>query len=386
MEFATRAIRVGQAPDPTTGAVVSPIYPSVTYAFKEIGKPSAFEYSRSANPTRSALEECLASLEEAKHGLAFASGLAACDAVLSILRPGDHVVSATQIYGGTYRLFEEVYKPHGIEFTYVEGEDPAAFKRALTPRTRLAWIESPTNPLLKLVDIRAVAEICRAQGTALVVDNTFASPYFQQPLKLGAELVVHSTTKYLGGHSDVLGGAILTNNPELHAAFQFHQNAAGAVLGPFDCWLTLRGVKTLAVRMRQHEQNAQQIAEFLAGHPLVKRAIYPGLASHPQHELAKAQMSGFGAIVTFELAGGREVANEFVKALKLFIFAESLGGVESLACHPATMSHATMSEAERAALGISEGTIRLSVGIEDGGDLVADLAQALEATRTALAD
>jgi len=379
MHFATKAIRVGQAPDPATGAVVVPIHQSVTYAFHEIGMPSPYEYSRSANPTRTALESCLAALEDAAHGLAFGSGLAACDAVLSILRPGDHVVSASQIYGGTFRLFEEIYKPRGVRFTYVEGEDPGNFARALTPETKLVWVESPTNPLLKLVDLRAVARLCAAHGSKLVVDNTFASPYLQQPLALGAQVVVHSTTKYLSGHSDVLGGAVLVNDEELYKAFHFYQNSAGAVPGPMDCWLTLRGVKTLAVRMRQHTQNAQRIAEHLAGHPRVQGVVYPGLASHPQHKLAREQMSGYGAIVTFELEGGREAANAFVRRLKIFIFAESLGGVESLVCHPATMSHATLSEAERAALGITEGTIRLSVGIEDERDLIEDLDQALAA-------
>lgn len=381
MHLATRAIRAGQAADPSTGAVVVPIYPAVTYAFKEIGVPNAFEYSRSANPTRAALETCLAALEEAGHGLVFGSGMAACDAVLSILRPGDHVVSASQIYGGTFRMFESIYRPRGIEFTYVAGDEPRAFERALTPRTKIIWVESPTNPLLQLVDIRAVARIAKAAGAVLVVDNTFASPVFQQPLALGADVVMHSMTKYIGGHSDVLGGTVLTSNDELYQAFQFYQNAAGAVLGPFDCWLALRGIKTLPLRMRAHAENAQALAEFLAGQPAarVARVIYPGLPSHPQHALARAQMSGFGAIVTFELAGGRAEANRFVKALKIFTFAESLGGVESLACHPATMSHASMSEEERAGLGITEGTIRLSVGIEDLRDLRADLEQALAA-------
>ena len=379
MQFETRAIRAGQNPDPATGSVIVPIYPSVTYAFHEIGQPSSFEYSRSANPTRTALESCLAALEEAKYGLAFASGMAACDAVLSLLRPGDQVVSASQIYGGTWRLFESVYKPRGVEIVYVEGDDPANFERAVSSKTKLVWIESPTNPLLQLVDIAAVARIAHAAGAHLVIDNTFASPYFQRPLTLGADIVLHSTTKYIGGHSDVLGGAVLTSDDDLYARLQFFQNAAGAVLGPFDSWLTLRGVKTLAVRMRQHGENAQRIAEHLAAHKAVKSVLYPGLPSHPQHALARAQMKGFGAIVTFELPGGRETANRFVKALKLFIFAESLGGVESLCCHPATMSHATLTEEERVKIGITQGTIRLSVGIEDAGDLIADLDQALAA-------
>jgi cystathionine beta-lyase/cystathionine gamma-synthase len=303
--------------------------------------------------------------------------MAACDCVLSLLRPGDHVVSAAQIYGGTFRLFEAINRPRGIDFTYVEGGDPANFAKALRPNTKLVWVESPTNPLLQLVDIRAVAQVAHAGGAKLVVDNTFASPAFQRPLTLGADVVMHSTTKYLGGHSDVLGGAVITSDEELHAAFAFYQNAVGAVLGPFDSWLTLRGIKTLAVRMRQHAENSQAVAEFLERHPKVRRVVYPGLPSHPQHALAKAQMEGFGAIVTFEIPEGREAANRFFTALKVFTFAESLGGVESLAAHPPTMSHAGLTEEERLKLGITQGSVRLSVGIEDPRDLIADLEQAL---------
>jgi cystathionine beta-lyase/cystathionine gamma-synthase len=379
MRFATKAIRAAQPPDPTTGAVITPIHPSVTYVFREIGVPNAFEYSRSANPTRATLEKCLAELEGAEFGLAFSSGMAAVDAVCSILRPGDHIVSACQIYGGTHRLFETVCKGRGITVSYVEGSDPANFAAALRPETRLAWIETPTNPLLHLVDVEAVSAITRKAGVPLVADNTFPSPFLQQPLSQGADVVLHSTTKYIGGHSDVLGGAVLTSDRALHEAFQFHQNTVGAVLGPFDAWLTLRGVKTLPVRMRQHAANALAVARFLDGHPAVAQVYYPGLESHPGHALARRQMSGFGAMVTFDLRGGREGANRFVKALRLFFFAESLGGVESLACHPATMSHATMPEADRIKLGITEGTIRLSVGIEDIEDLIEDLARALEA-------
>jgi cystathionine gamma-lyase len=378
MEFATKAIRVGQAPEKATGSVVVPIYQTVNFAFQDIGKHKGFEYSRSGNPTRAALEECLASLEEAKYGLSFASGLAAEDAVLSNLRPGDHVVSSENIYGGTFRLFESVYKPRQISFSYVDGTtDPAAFERVLQPNTKLVWLETPANPLLQLVDIRAVAEICHGKKISLVVDNTFASPCFQRPLTLGADVVVHSTTKYISGHSDVIGGAVLTSNRELYDAFYFHQNAVGAVPGPFDCWLSLRGLKTLPVRMKQHERNARQIAEFLAKHPTVKKVLYPGLPTHPQHELARRQMDGFGAIVTFQLDGGQEQARAFFKHLKIFLFAESLGGVESLVCHPATMSHATMNRNERERIGITEGTIRLSVGIEDPVDLIEDIEQAL---------
>ena len=379
MKFATKAIRVGQTPDPLTGSVNVPIYQTVNFQFDEIGKPRGYEYSRSGNPTRTALEQCLASLEEAKFGLAFGSGMAAEDAVLSMLRPGDNVVTAANIYGGTFRVFEKVYAPMGVSVTYVDATDAANFERAITPATKMAWIETPANPLLQLTDIAAVARITRARGVALVADNTFASPYFQRPLALGADVVVHSTSKYVSGHSDVLGGAVLTSNPELYAAFAFHQNSVGAVPGPFDCWLTLRGIKTLAVRMRQHELNAIEIAKFLSTHRKVAATVYPGLPSHPQHELAKRQMDGFGAIVTFNLAAPK-ATNEFIKRLEVFLFAESLGGVESLACHPATMSHAVMTSAQREEVGITEGTIRLSVGIEDVDDLVADLDQALAAT------
>ncbi|MCE5230903.1 cystathionine gamma-synthase [bacterium] len=378
MKFSTRAIHAGQEADPTTGAVVMPIYQTVTYKFKGIDDPMPFEYSRVANPTRSALEECLASLEGATGGLCFASGMAAIDAVVSILKPGDHILSAAQIYGGTFRHFEHICRPRGIEISYVDCTDPENFRRAMTPGTKLVWIESPTNPLLQLTDIAAVAAIAHAGGAKLVIDNTFATPYFQRPLELGADVVVHSMTKYIGGHSDVLGGAVLTNDLKLHGAFKFYQKAAGGVLAPFDSWLALRGLKTLAVRMRQHEANAIAIAQFLKGHPRVRQTLFPGLPEHPQHELAKKQMSGFGAMVSFEIDGGRKEADQFVRRLKVFTFGESLGGVESLAAHPATMSHASMSPEEREKAGITEGMIRLSIGIEDIDDLRHDLDQALK--------
>jgi cystathionine beta-lyase/cystathionine gamma-synthase len=377
VKFATRAIREGQDPDPTTGSIIVPVYQTANFVFDGVGQPRSYEYSRSANPTRTALEQCLASLEEARFGLAFSSGMAAEDAVLSILRPGDHVVASGNLYGGTFRLFEQVWRSRQVSFTYVDGAEPQAFARAITPQTKLVWVETPANPLLQLVDLRAVAEVSRAAGVPLVVDNTFASPFFQRPLTLGASVVVHSTTKYVSGHSDVIGGAVLTSDEKLHEAIKFYQNAVGAVPGPQDCWLTLRGLKTLAVRMRQHEQNALAVAKFLSHQPKVREVIYPGLPSHPQHELARSQMDGFGAMVTFRLDGGRADVAKFVKKLKVFLFAESLGGVESLACHPATMSHATMTPEERQRLGITEGTVRLSVGIEDAADLIEDLDQAL---------
>jgi len=379
MQFTTRAIRTGQQPDPTTGAIIVPIYQSVNFVFDEIGKPHNFEYSRSGNPTRTALETCLASLEEAEYGLAFGSGMAAVDAAVSILRPGDHVISCETIYGGTFRLFESVAAPRGIRFSYVDGTDPAAFEKALCPATKMLWIETPANPLLQLVDVRAVAEIARRHKLLLTADNTFASPYFQRPLTQGADIVIHSTTKYISGHSDVIGGALVTNDAGLYEALKFYQNAVGNVPGPLDCWLSLRGLKTLAVRMGQHEANALRIARWLTGHPKVKDVLYPGLESHPQHELAKSQMDGFGAIVTFTLPGGGEAVAKLIKGLRLWLFAESLGGVESLLCHPWSMSHAVMSPEEKQAIGISEGTIRLSVGIEDAEDLIGDLETALEA-------
>jgi len=378
MRFSTKAIRVGQQPDPTTGAIVPPVYQAVNFVFDDVGRPHGFEYSRSGNPTRTALEQCLASLEEARHGLAFGSGMAAVDAVLSILRPGDHVVSAQHIYGGTFRLFEQVHRPRGVSFTYVDGTRPDAFAEAIQPATKLVWIETPANPLLQLVDVRAVSKIAHDRGAKVAADNTFPSPYFQRPLTQGADVVMHSTTKYISGHSDVIGGAVVTSDDRLYEAIKFHQNAAGAVPGPWDCWLSLRGLKTLAIRMRQHEANARAIAEFLENHSEVRETIYPGLPSHPQHDLAKAQMDGFGAMVTFRLDGGVERVRRFVKALRVFLFAESLGGVESLVCHPATMSHATLTPQEREQMGITDGTIRLSVGIEDIEDLIEDLDQALQ--------
>lgn len=379
MRFSTKAIRVGQAPDAKTGSVNVPVYQTVNFVFDNVGQPRGYEYSRSANPTRTALEECLASLEEAKHGMAFGSGMAAVDAVLSLLRPGDHVVSIKTIYGGTFRLFEKVYVPRGVTFTYVDGTQVDEFTKALQPNTKLIWIETPANPLLQLVDVRAVAEIAHAHGTKLVADNTFPSPYFQRPLTQGADIVLHSTTKYVSGHSDVIGGAVLTSDEQLYESISFYQNTAGAVPGPWDCWLSLRGLKTLAVRMKQHEANAKIIANYLRRHPKVQETIYPGLPDHPQYELATRQMDGFGAIVTFRLNGGNGQVEKFIQALDVFLFAESLGGVESLICHPATMSHAVMSAEERMAVGITDNTIRLSVGIEDAQDLVDDLNHALKA-------
>lgn len=383
MKFATRAIHVGQNADPTTGATVVPIYQTSTYTQEGIGEHKGYEYSRTGNPTRTALEECLASLEEGAHGVAFASGLAAATAVLSQLQPGDHLVAAEDLYGGTYRLFEKVLARQQVSFTYVDGRDPEQFKHALLPQTRMVWVETPSNPLLRLTDISAVAEMAHQHGALLIVDNTFATPWLQQPLKLGADVVVHSTTKYISGHSDLVGGVAVTNNPEVAEWIRFYQNAAGAIPGPFDCWLTLRGVKTLAVRMRQHEKNAQRVARYLRDQPQVVAVLYPGFRSHPQHDLAMKQMRGCGGMVTFQLDGGREAADRFFRSLRVFSYAESLGAVESLACYPAAMTHGSIPQEDRARRGIDEGTIRLSLGLEDSDDLIADLRHAL---RTAGAD
>ncbi len=378
MRFATRAIHVGQKPDPATGATIVPIYQTSTYTQEAPGKHKGYEYSRTANPTRAALEECVASLEGGDYGLAFASGLAATIATMSLLSSGDHVVAGDDLYGGTYRLFEEVLpRTGGLEFTYADTTDPESVAKALRPGTKLLWIETPTNPMLTLSDIVALCEMAHERGAVVAVDNTFASPYFQNPLSLGADIVVHSTTKYMGGHSDVVGGAVVTSNKDFYEGIKFYQNAAGAVPGPFDSWIVLRGLKTLAVRMRQHEENALAVAEFLQGHPQVATVNYPGLASHPQHELAKRQMSGFSGMVSFTLKGGAEAAYAAVQKTEIFSFAESLGGAESLITHPATMTHAAIPREKREARGVTDGLIRLSVGIEDKEDLVADLDRAI---------
>jgi cystathionine gamma-lyase len=374
--FATRAIHAGQDPDPATGATVVPIYATSTYTQEGPGKHKGYEYSRSGNPTRTALEKCLASLEGGERGLAFASGLAATTALLSVLRPGDEVVAAADLYGGTYRLLERVFKPWGLVSHYTDDPSPKGFERLMSPATKLVWIETPTNPLLQLVDIAAIAEVTHRRGALLAVDNTFASPYLQQPLRLGADLVVHSTTKYLGGHSDVVGGAVI-GRAELLGPIAFYQNAAGGVPGPFDAYLTLRGLKTLAVRMDKHCSNARQLAAWLVEQPQVERVYYPGLASHPSHALASKQMRDFGGMVSMRLKGGTEAAKRFMTRTKLFSLAESLGGVESLLCHPATMTHASIPADIRIARGVDDALLRLSVGIEEVEDLQEDLRQAL---------
>lgn len=378
MKFSTKSIHAGQKPDESTGSVIVPIYQTSTFRMDEINVHKGFDYSRSGNPTRKALEECLASIEDGRFGLAFSSGLAAEHAVLSTLKPGDHVIAAEDMYGGTYRLLEEVFRPYGIQITYTGG-NVSDFEAAVTPESRLFWIESPTNPLLRLIDIAEISQLAKKNNIKVVVDNTFASPYFQQPLNLGADLVVHSTTKYIGGHSDLIGGAVITNDEEWYTRIRFFQNAIGAVPGAFDSWLTLRGIKTLSVRMKKHEENALQIASFLERHPRVKNVFYPGLPSDPFHNLAKKQMTGFGGMISFRLADGdKDMANDFFKKLKIISLAESLGGVESLICYPAAMTHASMDEAQRNVIGVTKDLIRLSVGIEDADDLIDDLSNSLE--------
>lgn len=378
MKFATRAIHAGQEPDPSTGAVMTPIFQTSTYAQAGLGEHKGYEYSRSGNPTRTALEQCLASLEDGQYGLAFASGLAAENTVLSLLSAGDHLLACDDLYGGTYRLFERVLKRYKVEASYLAASASIReYEQAIRPNTRLLWLETPTNPLLSLVDIRALAEMAHAHNLLVVVDNTFASPYFQQPLHLGADIVVHSTTKYINGHSDVIGGALVVNDAELHETLKFHQNAAGGVPGPFDAWLTLRGIKTLSVRMRQHAENAMSVARFLSEHPRVEKVYYPGLPSHPDHALARRQMSGFGGMVSFQFKGTADDVARMVRRFKVFTLAESLGGVESLVCHPASMTHASIPREIREARGLTDTLLRLSVGIEDIEDLLADLEQTL---------
>jgi len=374
MRFETKAIHIGQDADSATGATIVPIYQSATFTQDSIGVHKGYDYSRSGNPTRTALEESLASLENGNYGLAFASGLAAITSVLSILRPGDNVVASDDLYGGTYRLFEKVYSPLGVTFNFVDGANTDEFENAINDKTKLIWVETPTNPLLKLSDIKAISAIAKRNNILLAVDNTFATPYFQQPLDLGADIVVHSTTKYIGGHSDVVGGAVIVNDIELYEQIKFYQNAAGGVPGPFDSWLTLRGLKTLALRMQRHEENAKTIANALLDNPNVVKVHYPGLSA--QVELAKKQMKGFGGMISFEIKGGFEEADKFVTSLKIFSLAESLGGVESLVSYPAKMTHASIPKEEREKRGITDSLIRLSIGIENVQDLLEDIEQA----------
>ena len=376
--FATRAIHTGQEPEPATGAVTFPIYATSTYVQDEIGKHKGYEYARVSNPTRDRLETNLAALEGGIGSRVFGSGMAAINAIATMLKAGEHVVAGHNLYGGTPRLFNQVLANFGLTFTYVDTSDVTNVERAFQKNTRMVFLETPTNPLMELCDIRAISELAHRQGIEVVVDNTFMSPYFQQPIELGADMVVHSTTKFLNGHSDGLGGVVVCTKPEQSEKLAFLQKAAGAILSPFECWLILRGVKTLAVRMLQHDCNGRKVADYLAQHKKVQKVFYPGLASHPQHELAKRQMSGFGAMIAFE-TGSLENANKMLRKVRVCSLGESLGGVETLISHPATMTHAAVGEDGRRKIGITDGLVRISVGIEDVEDILADLDQALEA-------
>jgi cystathionine gamma-lyase len=374
--FGTRAIHAGQQPDPTTGAIMPPVYQTSTYVQPELGRHLGYEYARTHNPTREALEGNVAALEGGKHGLAFGSGLAATDTVAKLFSAGDHVVCGEGVYGGTFRLFDQVISRMGIEFTFVDSGDLDAIRAAVRPNTRMIHVETPTNPMMRITDLAGAAEIARAAGAWLSVDNTFASPYNQRPLELGADLVIHSTTKYLNGHSDMVGGLVVTADDEIHDRLRFLQNAAGAVPGPWDCWLALRGTKTLHLRMAAHNAAGQRVAEWLEGHEKVERVYYPGLPSHPQHDLAARQMSGFTGMVSIE-TGSLERARALVNGVRIFSLAESLGGVESLIGHPAMMTHASVPVDRRQAMGLSDGLVRLSCGVEDVEDLIEDLDRAL---------
>ena len=376
MGFSTDAIHAGQEPDPTTGAITVPIYQTSTYVQEELGKHKGYEYARTQNPTRAALERCLAVLDKGERGFAFASGMSAIAAVLNLLRSGDHVVSSNNMYGGTFRFFDQVMAGFGVTFTYVDTSDLEATKAAFTKATKLLYVETPTNPSMIISDLRALGSLARERGALLCVDNTFMTPYFQRPIELGAHLVVYSTTKYLNGHSDMVGGAVISADPKASARLQFLQNAVGAVPGPFDCFLVLRGLKTLAVRMDRHESNARAMADLLEKHPKVTKVFYPGLKCHPGRALHEGQASGYGGMIAFE-TGSIENGAKVLRGTKVFALAESLGGVESLISHPATMTHASVPRAEREKAGLTDGLVRISVGIEDLDDLRSDLEKAL---------
>ena len=376
--FDTRAIHAGQEPDPVTGAIMTPVYLTSTYVQESPGRHKGYEYSRTSNPTRKAYEDCMASLEGGEFGFSFASGCAATTTVLHMLKSGDHVVACDDLYGGSYRLFDKVLRNNGIEFSFVDLSDAEHLKSALKDHTKMVWIETPTNPTLKLVDIRRIVEIAHSHNIMCVVDNTFMSPYFQRPLELGADVVVHSTTKYINGHSDVVGGAVVTSNPQYAEKIAFLSNSMGAVGATFDAFLLMRGLKTLPLRMRAHESNAREVASFLVGHPKVEKVLYPGLESHPQYGLAKEQMDGFGGMVSFYIKGGLAGATKFLESVQIFALAESLGGVESMVNHPVTMTHGSVPLEHREKLGVLDNLVRLSVGIENLEDLIQDLQGALD--------
>ncbi len=377
MAFSTDCIHAGQEPEPHTGAVTVPIFQTSTYVQPELGRNKGYEYARTKNPTRGALEANLAALERGKHGHCFASGMSATDTVFRLLKSGDHVVAGENMYGGSYRLFSRVLEKYGLQFTYVDTSDVDSVRRALQPNTRIVFLETPTNPMMTVTDLAACAEVAHASGALVVVDNTFCSPYIQRPIELGADIVVHSTTKFINGHSDSVGGVVVSNSDEIGEQIGFLQNAVGAILSPFDSWLVLRGVKTLAVRMKAHEANGRALATYLANHSKVQKVYYPGLPEHPQHELAKRQMNGFGSMISFEL-GSYDNAKKFLDRVRLCALAESLGGVETLISHPETMTHASVPVETRKRLGITPGLVRISAGIEDVEDLIADLENAFD--------
>lgn len=378
MKFDTKVVRAGIRPDPTTGSIVPPLYQTATYVLEEVGRDRGFDYTRSSNPTRQMLEEQLATIEGGKYGVCFASGMAAVDSCLKLLKAGDHVVCSDDVYGGVSRHFNNILIKYDISFTYVDTSSPDKVREAIRPATRLLWIETPTNPLLKVTDLEAMGKIAKEKGLLYGVDSTFATPVFLRPLEFGADMVVHSTTKYLSGHNQLIGGIVITNREDIFEDMKFVQKTIGAVPSPFDCWLTMLGVKTLHLRMERHTSNAQVVAEFLEGHPKVEKVVYPGLASHPQHDIARAQMDGFGGMISFELVGGISAGRTVMNSVKLCALAESLGAVETMITHPATMTHVDVPKEERHARGLTDGLVRLSVGIEDPEDIVADLKQALE--------
>jgi len=379
LKFDTKVVRAGIVPDPTTGSILPPIYETATYVLPEVGQDKGFDYTRSSNPTRQVLEENLAAIESADHAISFASGMAAVDACLKLLASGDHVVCGDDVYGGVTRHFDNVLSFYGLQFTYVDTTDPEAVRSAITPKTRMLWIETPTNPLLKVTDMEAMVAVAREHGILLGVDSTFATPVFLRPLEFGADIVMHSTTKYLSGHNQIIGGVLATNSREIYDKMKFIQKTIGAVSSPFDCWLNLSGLKTLHLRMQRHEESAMQVATFLESHAKIERVLYPGLPSHPQHAVAKAQMSGFSGMITFELTGGTEAGKRLMNRVKLCGLAESLGSVETMITHPASMTHADVPPEDRRRRGLTDGLVRLSVGVEDVEDIILDLEQALPA-------
>ncbi|MCH8844826.1 MAG: PLP-dependent transferase [SAR324 cluster bacterium] len=378
MFFDTKAVHAGITPDPATGSIVPPIYQTATYILEEVGKDKGFDYTRSSNPTRATLENSLAILEGGKYGISFSSGMASVDAILKLLSSGDHVVSSNDVYGGVFRLFNEVLSRYGLSFTFVNTSEPSAVEEAIRPNTKLIWLETPTNPLLQITDIDLISKIAKAHDILLGVDSTFATPYLLRPLEWEVDIVMHSTTKYLSGHNQIIGGILITNSEELNGKLKFLQKTIGAVSSPFDCWLTLLGLKTLSLRMARHSSNGLEVAQFLADHPKVERVIYPGLQSHPQHEIAKRQMKAFSGMISFDLKGGFDAGKTLMNSVQLCALAESLGAVESMITHPASMTHADVPEDIRVARGLTNGLVRISVGIEDVRDIMADLEQALD--------